>query len=390
MCQAVQMNELDTKCYAVDTWRGDEHAGFYTDDIFQDVNDYNAKNFFAFSSLMRMTFDDALQYFSDGSIDLLHIDGMHSYEAVKHDFESWLPKLSSRGVVIMHDIAVRERSFGVWKFWEELKGRYASFEFYHSHGLGVLFVGEDSEKTLRADLVDDEIFTRNLFAFLGQVIGDSTDKNVRRECVLYLDNGSGFFEVNAIRKLSDLDHFCGNISESFDIADDIKRVRFDPASNFCVVKNLRCHSNKGALSYTTNGHKINGDELFLTIDPQIFITDSMEDVSWIKVDAHVYEMGSDVFMESVAELIDENLVLSEAKNRLLEDVHRANSEEKNRLLDDVRRANDELNRLRHEYDHIRDELESAHKKIDFYKNSVFWHMTKPLRAICNFLNSFLA
>ena len=37
-CQSVLENGLATKCYAVDTWQGDEHAGQYSEDIFNKVN----------------------------------------------------------------------------------------------------------------------------------------------------------------------------------------------------------------------------------------------------------------------------------------------------------------------------------------------------------------
>ena len=73
---------------------------------------------------MRSTFDDALKHFSDGSIDLLHIDGRHFYDDVKHDYESWRPKLSQRAIVVFHDINVRERDFGVFRLWEELRDKY--------------------------------------------------------------------------------------------------------------------------------------------------------------------------------------------------------------------------------------------------------------------------
>ena len=148
-CQTVEKHDLPTSCYAVDTWAGDEHAGHYSDEVFYRVEYHNREKYSHFSKLIRATFDDALSYFADASIELLHIDGLHTYEAVKHDFESWLPKLAPGAVVLFHDTQVRERNFGVWKLWQELKEQYPlNIEFLHSHGLGVLQLNnaEDHQK----------------------------------------------------------------------------------------------------------------------------------------------------------------------------------------------------------------------------------------------------
>lgn len=149
-CQAVAECGLGTSCFAVDTWTGDAHSQFYDMDVYSEFEAYNAKNFAGFSKLLKLTFDEAKFQFEDASIDLLHIDGYHSYEAVSHDFNNWKEKLSDRAVVLFHDIAERANNFGVWKFWEEISDQYPSAAFHHSYGLGILGVGSNMPPVMNA------------------------------------------------------------------------------------------------------------------------------------------------------------------------------------------------------------------------------------------------
>ena len=149
-CQAVKRLNLRTLCHAVDSWHGDEHSGYYGEEIFQAVSETNRLEYDSFSRLIRSRFDEARGQFDDASIDLLHIDGFHTYEAVKHDFENWLPKMSKRGIILLHDTNVHVKDFGVRWLFQEKALHFPAFEFTHCHGLGALGVGVEIPRAVRS------------------------------------------------------------------------------------------------------------------------------------------------------------------------------------------------------------------------------------------------
>ncbi len=58
----------------------------------------------AFCQPMRMASEEALSFFSDESIDILHIDGNHTAEVALLDAQMWLPKVKSGGYIWFDDV----------------------------------------------------------------------------------------------------------------------------------------------------------------------------------------------------------------------------------------------------------------------------------------------
>jgi len=150
-CQALEAAGAEGRCYGIDLWEGDIHMGKFDDSLFREISQYVEEHHPRTAELVREDFNRAVHRFADGSVDLLHIDGTHTYEAVSNDFHTWLPKVSPRGVVLFHDVNVNVENtgpasakFGVRRFFDEVKGRYPHCEFDHCWGLGVLVVGSEA------------------------------------------------------------------------------------------------------------------------------------------------------------------------------------------------------------------------------------------------------
>lgn len=99
----------------------------------------------------------AIRSYFPGGIDFVLLDGDHSYEGIRQDFENYAPLVKPGGLIAFHDIVEDNETRhgvitggwagGVPRFWREIREQYEHVEFVNDPlqdglGIGVLFVPE--------------------------------------------------------------------------------------------------------------------------------------------------------------------------------------------------------------------------------------------------------
>jgi predicted O-methyltransferase YrrM len=81
------------------------------------------------------TLEQVRQLAGGKPIDFVFIDGDHTYEGVKQDFELYRSLVADGGMIAFHDILRRPElpRIEVWKLWEELKGSYKDVHEWVDH-----------------------------------------------------------------------------------------------------------------------------------------------------------------------------------------------------------------------------------------------------------------
>ena len=90
----------------------------------QEVSNYlNSNGISNFTLNLQNTTENGFDKLLDqiGSIDFAFIDGDHSYDGVKNDFEKIYPRISSNGMIIFHDTLVID---GAREFMIDLRTKY--------------------------------------------------------------------------------------------------------------------------------------------------------------------------------------------------------------------------------------------------------------------------
>lgn len=127
------------KVYTIDSFIGDQNAGFNISSLELVKNTYATllKNKLLPIDNIQFVkgfFHDVKDMFADKSVDLIHLDGLHTIGAITQDFEDYFPKLTDNGIMLFHDVISFPDTVG--KFFFGLP--YPKTHLSNSAGLGIL------------------------------------------------------------------------------------------------------------------------------------------------------------------------------------------------------------------------------------------------------------
>jgi hypothetical protein len=125
------------RIYAVDTWEGDAHVGYYSGTVYERfMETRSALGVEEHVVPLKMLFSESKSLINE-QIDLLHIDGLHTFRAATEDFRLFRKQLAPGAMVMFHD--VYNESFPDMRIlWKWLALRHRCHIRRHSSGLGLI------------------------------------------------------------------------------------------------------------------------------------------------------------------------------------------------------------------------------------------------------------
>lgn len=123
------------RVYGIDHFKGDSFTGqrntlSFVQNTINWLRKFNVKNISIIEGDVNYAFK---RWNKHTKIDLLHIDCLATYDAIKNDFENWFTHLSNEGVILIHNTSVHE---GVIKYFSEIK--LPKIECKNGSGLGIV------------------------------------------------------------------------------------------------------------------------------------------------------------------------------------------------------------------------------------------------------------
>lgn len=139
-CRHMRANGNYGEAVAVGEWPECPGSKGY-DKSFMDFKTFLDANFHGTGKFIRGAMN-AAPVFEEQSVDLLCVRQPHSFEEIENIYAAWSCKLAENSVLILHHTSEYKSGFGIWQFFDLIRSRaYASFQFYHNQGIGILAFG---------------------------------------------------------------------------------------------------------------------------------------------------------------------------------------------------------------------------------------------------------
>ena len=118
--------EVGSKLYSVDHHRGSEEQQYGEEYFDEEIYDFSAKQVntlpFFLKNIRKFNLQDHIEpivmtsvdasFKVPDSLDLIFIDGSHTFESARNDYLHWKPKLRPGGVLAIHDVYDSEEEGG--------------------------------------------------------------------------------------------------------------------------------------------------------------------------------------------------------------------------------------------------------------------------------------